>query len=1125
MNLRVATSATEEELLERAADSTPEPLVSIAILTLNGSEHTRACLESVERSTPEAHELLVVDNGSTDGTVELLRAYAAASSHTRLVLNGENRGFACGNNQALALARGRYVVLLNNDTIVTDGWLGRLVSALEQTPGAGLAGPVSNYVAGPQLIDAGYLSAAEIEPFARDWARDHAGEVQPAARLIGFCLLLRREVVEAVGALDETFGAGNFEDDDLCLRARAAGFGCVIARDAFVHHTGSQTFIGTRIDYGASLVRNRAVFEEKWGLPADELWKLGPAAVEPARLERLRYLPLPPPPALEPSASGDGDQLRGELRVEDLLVRARGAVLQRDLPALRDRFAEPSGWNEPQRAYQAVRHLAELVLASGETTFGDGWIDLYAAAADGLLGVLEHEPSEPVLLNFAGILLYELTELEPAIALFEAALRLDSSLDQTAGNLAAARELLGRDDRPRLALPGLAPLGERGGRVAVAAQPATGLTLSLCMIVKDEEELLPACLEAAGSAVDEIVIVDTGSTDATVEIAESFGAKIIQVPWNGSFADARNISIEHATGDWILYLDADEQLARGSARQIRELLGSTWREAFYLIETNHTGGEEAGTAVSHPAMRIFRNRPEYRFEGRIHEQKTRQMPTYLPERFETTAVRVEHYGYLKSRVDSKDKSRRNLDLLEREVEESPSPFASFNLGSEYQMLSDWERAAGYFDAAWRDLRREHEWQTAGFAPMLAARTARAHRECGRIGDARRVLVEAVALMPDYTDLHFELALCAQAAGEPAEAERLLRHCLELGDAPHRYAATVGTGSHLALGVLAELAEARGDETEAIDLYRRGLALQPLFTATVLPLAQLLLKSGSTPAELSRDLPLGRPSAALLAATACLEAGHGDAAEELFRQVLARRPGTGAARIGLLQALIAQSRYGEAAATAAGEPADAPHAPLAAAAGMFACAALGEPVALAEAIERAARLQVAIGELELYRAWTAVLTGAPIHPLPAAALEPALGALEALLRAREFGVFGRLVAAYECIDLPPEQRQNRLAQLYLRCGYVDSAEEEWQRGALDADALVGLAQVALVREQPLEAAALAAEALERDAASEPARRLVSGLAARSAPQSAPARVDDLSERGSIPRPEPADGEAR
>jgi glycosyltransferase involved in cell wall biosynthesis len=181
-------------------------------------------------------------------------------------------------------------------------------------------------------------------------------------------------------------------------------------------------------------------------------------------------------------------------------------------------------------------------------------------------------------------------------------------------------------------------------------------------------------------AVDEMIVVDTGSSDRTAEIARSFGATVVDFPWNGSFADARNISLDNATCDWVMYLDADEHMQPEDAPKLRELLRKTWREAFYLVETNYTGGDESGAAVTHHALRLWRRRPQYRFEGRIHEQKTHTMPTYLPERFETSSVRMRHYGYLRSRITAKDKSKRNIELLELEARESPSPFNHYKFG-------------------------------------------------------------------------------------------------------------------------------------------------------------------------------------------------------------------------------------------------------------------------------------------------------------------------------------------------------------------------------------------------------------------------------------------------------------
>jgi len=240
-------------------------LTSIIILTLNNLEYTRKCLDSIRKYTPEPHEIIVVDNGSTDGTVEYLKQ----ELDVRLIENGCNLGFALGNNRGLLEAKGDYVVFLNNDVVVTEGWLKRLIACAESDPRVGIVGPRSNYVAGRQMVrDIPYGDDLEaMQEFARGWSQRHSKNWEEALRVIGFCMLVKREVIEKIGGFDPRFGLGNFEDDDFCIRAQIAGFKIKIAHDVFVHHFGSKTFQSEQIDYRRLMLSNWEKFKGKWGLP------------------------------------------------------------------------------------------------------------------------------------------------------------------------------------------------------------------------------------------------------------------------------------------------------------------------------------------------------------------------------------------------------------------------------------------------------------------------------------------------------------------------------------------------------------------------------------------------------------------------------------------------------------------------------------------------------------------------------------------------------------------------------------------------------------------------------------------------------------------------------------------
>lgn len=782
-------------------------------------------------------------------------------------------------------------------------------------------------------------------------------------------------------------------------------------------------------------------------------------------------------------------------RIADLRDALATALEAGDAAGVAAAFAGARELPHPQRAYQATIALCERFFAHRQPQDA-GTVEMYATALAALLDVLAETPAEPVLLNLAGVLLAELHQPRQARELLRAALRLDPELALARRNLAAIARL------PQTSLSGrlgnrLRALAARASQVAKRARPAQGMTLSLVMIVRDEEEMLPGCLEPLAPVVDEIVVVDTGSSDRTREIAASFGARVIDFPWSSSFADARNASLDAATGDWVMYVDADEHLVPEDAAQLRDLLGKTWREAFYVVETNYTGGDESGAAVAHSALRIWRNRPEYRFEGRIHEQITPSMPTYLPERFEVTQVRLRHFGYLKSRINARGKSQRNIELLEREARESPTPFTWYNLGSEHLALGDARRARSYLDRAWNAVRTEPDWHQRGYAPLLTRRTVTARRESGDLEAAREAIREGLAVYPRHTDLLFELALTERADGKLDEAIRLAERCLEQGDSPPHLSGTVGSGSFLALSLLGDIHVERGDHAAAEAFYRRSLAEHPDYVAPVLPLAATMLRRGAKPEEVAELVP-DRPSATLLAATAFYEEGHTALAEEWFRRVLARQPSSPVARIGLVEALLAQSRFAEAAEEAAREPDDSPLAGAARAAELFAYAALGDEERLAAAL---AGVSLPLPQRELYSAWRAALAGEALPAwLPPACAADAERCLEALLRVQAFDAFQTAVSVFERIGLPERERRERLARIYFRRGYLDSAADEWlavARETPDAAALIGLAQVAHARGLAEDAEVFAREAARLEPANETARRLLAGLEARAA----------------------------
>lgn len=468
-------------------------ITSIIILAHNQLEFTEKCIESILRYTDCPFELIIVDNGSSDGTKQYLKEisipyinewsieeinekYKNGESDEitqrsnkncrrfKIFFNTQNKGFAEGNNQGIEDAHGDYVLLMNNDVVVTPNWLERLIACMKNHPNSGIIGPRTNYVSGPQLVDKVEYNTVTLEglnAFSKHFALTNSRKSSRILRVVGFCMLIKKEVIDKIGGLDPRYGIGNFEDDDFSLRAALAGYESWVAEDCFIHHYGSKTFLGAKIDFKKSLEKNWEIFKKKWRLPADmpygstySFLKMNVTGFDP----KIHYIPLqikggdPLKEQLENMSAVEReystvcsrlDKKDLEIAIEILQGFANKyqnfAMVYNDLGV----FYYQKGYNESALRYYRIalnldrnnisfrKNLADLLAV----TFGE-----YEEALKHYVAVLASHPKDVEALLATGHICGRLERYDDAAEFYEKVIEIEPNNSEAANWLANMRE-------------------------------------------------------------------------------------------------------------------------------------------------------------------------------------------------------------------------------------------------------------------------------------------------------------------------------------------------------------------------------------------------------------------------------------------------------------------------------------------------------------------------------------------------------------------------------------------------------------------------------------------------------------------------------------------------------------